>query len=137
MLMYMSENKYTLKFRFNQEQVIQFASVTGDMNPIHLDDEYASKSIFKRKIIHGFLGASVFSKIFGTEFPGEGTLYLKQSLKFLAPMFVETDYIAQIEIESIDKEKKRAKAITQIKDSSGKIIIDGEAVVQNEIYGLN
>ena len=72
---------YTYDFKFSQEDVNLFAEVTGDKNLVHLNSDFASKTVFKRPIIHGMLGASVFSKVFGVMFPGEGTIYLKQSFK--------------------------------------------------------
>ncbi len=129
------ENKFVLDFSFSQEDVIVFSEVTGDKNPIHLDEEYASKTLFKKRIVHGFLGASVFSKILGTLFPGEGTIYLKQDLKFMAPMFTDKTYKARVEVIEIFKEKKRARLRTTVADESQNLLIDGEALVQNTIFG--
>ncbi len=122
---------YSHEFSFNKENVFQFAEVSGDKNPIHLDDEYASKTIFKRRIIHGFLGASIFSKVFGMLFPGEGTVYLSQTLKFMAPMYEDETYTAKFTVLEVIPEKHRAKIETLILDKDGKIITSGEAVVMN------
>src|ERR1039458_7001087 len=78
---------YKYAFSFTQKDVENFAKVTGDNNPIHLDNAYAAQTVFKKPIMHGFLGASIFSKVFGTLFPGEGTIYMKQSMAFVKPMF--------------------------------------------------
>jgi 3-hydroxybutyryl-CoA dehydratase len=129
------ENKYSLDFSFTQEDVKTFAKVSGDFNPVHLDENYAANTIFKKRIVHGFLGASVFSRIFGTLYPGGGTIYLKQDLKFLAPMYVDTKYKAEIELTEVVQERKRARVRTYIHDEFGNIIIDGEAVIQNQIFG--
>lgn len=121
--------KYTHTFSFSQNDVIDFAKVTGDNNPIHLDEKMASKSIFKKRIIHGFLAGSVFSKVFGTLWPGKGTIYLDQSLKFKRPMFIDTEYIANFEVLEID-DRNRAKIKTNIIDNkSGNIVIDGLAFI--------
>jgi len=85
-------DNYQLEFRFTQNQVEDFARLTGDSNPLHLDPDYASRTLFKKPIIHGVLGASIFSKIMGTLFPGEGTIYLSQQLEFKRPMYVDTTY---------------------------------------------
>ena len=123
---YYSEDCY-----FLQDQVSSFANITGDVNRIHLDPEYASKSIFGRIIVHGFLGGSVFSKIIGTKFPGEGTIYLSQNLRFIAPIYVDTNYLATVKIVETFQEKKRYKLdTTLICVKSKKIIIDGDALVQ-------
>ena len=121
---------FSHKFSYTQEDVRQFAEVTGDNNPIHLDEEYAANTMFKRPIMHGFLGASIFSKVFGTLFPGEGTIYMQQTMRFERPMFVDTEYEAQFEVTQHDAEKHRAKVSTKVVDtSSGKSVISGEAAV--------
>ena len=118
-------------FSFTQEHVVLFAKVTGDNNPVHLDEEYASKTLFKRPIIHGMLGATVFSKVFGTMFPGEGTIYLNQNLQFLRPMLVNTIYNAQFEVLEIDREKHRATISTSVTNEEGKKVVDGSAILMH------
>jgi acyl dehydratase len=118
-------------FTFSQEDVVLFAKVTGDNNPVHLDPAYAANTIFKRPIIHGMLGATVFSKVFGTMFPGEGTIYLNQNLQFLKPMLVDTNYIAKFEVIEIDREKHRATITTFVLNEDGKKVVDGSAVLMH------
>ncbi len=126
------KDEYRLTFSYSQEQVNRFAEVTGDNNPLHLDEKYAATTMFKRPIMHGFLGGSVFSKIFGTLFPGEGTIYMNQVMNFMRPMFVDTEYEAVMTITEINREKNRAKVQTQVIDkTTGKVTIDGEATVIN------
>lgn len=122
---------YKHAFSFSQSEVDQFAAVTGDLNPVHLDAEYAAKTMFKRPIMHGMLGASLFSKVFGTLFPGEGTIYLKQSLTFMKPMYVDTPYEAVFTVKEILKDKHRAIIETTIIDSTGTVCTTGEATVMN------
>jgi acyl dehydratase len=123
---------YSHAFRFTQKDVENFAAVTGDNNPVHLDADYAAKTMFKRPIMHGFLGGSVFSKVFGTLFPGEGTIYLKQSMAFMRPMFVDTDYEVRMTAKEVNKEKHRAIVETLVVDkNSGEAVISGEATVMN------
>jgi 3-hydroxybutyryl-CoA dehydratase len=124
--------QYIYNFSFNQNDVLAFAEASGDKNPIHLDDDYAEKSIFRRRILHGFLGGSVFSKVFGTIFPGEGTIYLKQDMTFLKPMFVDTSYKAVFNVLKIYPLKNRALIKTEIQDNNGTVIITGEAIIQHE-----
>ena len=121
------------EFSFNQKDVEKFAQATGDFNPIHLDNDYAKNTIFKRTIIHGFLGGSIFSKVFGTLFPGEGTIYLKQNLIFLQPMFVNEIYNSVFTVLEIDPAKNRALVKTEIINQDKKVIITGEALIQNSI----
>ncbi len=123
---------YTHEFSFTQEEVIRFADVTGDKNPVHLDEAYAASTMFKRPIMHGFLGGSVFSKVFGTLFPGEGTIYMKQSMAFMRPMFVNTVYEVRMTVKEVIKEKHRATVETVIADkATGAVVINGEATVMN------
>lgn len=123
---------YTHEFSFTQDEVVRFAEVTGDKNPVHLDEAYAAGTMFKKPIMHGFLGGSVFSKVFGTLFPGEGTIYLKQSMAFMRPMFVNTVYEVKMTVKEVNKEKHRATVETIIADkSTGDVVINGEASVMN------
>ena len=87
-------------------------------------------TIFKTRIMHGMLGACVFSKVFGTLFPGEGTIYLSQSVNFLKPMYVDVIYEAHFEVMEI-LEKNRARISTTILTNEGKKVVVGEAVVMN------
>jgi acyl dehydratase len=121
---------FSTNFSFSQQDVADFARVTGDNNPVHLDEDFASKTIFKTRIIHGMLGACVFSKVFGTMFPGEGTIYLSQSVNFLKPMYVDSFYDAQFEVLEI-LDKNRARISTSILTKEGKKVVVGEAVVMN------
>lgn len=123
---------YTHEFSFTQSDVEQFAKVTGDNNPVHLDAAYAATTMFKKPIMHGFLGGAVFSKIFGTLFPGEGTIYLKQSMSFMRPMFVDTVYEARMTVKEVIREKHRITVETIIADkTTGDVTISGEATVMN------
>lgn len=125
---------YKHKFSFTQDDIVKFAQVTGDNNPVHLDATYAAGTMFKVPIMHGMLGASLFSKVFGTLFPGEGTIYLKQSLSFLRPMYVDTKYTAIFTVKEIMAEKNRAIIETVILDPSKDLICTtGEATVMNLI----
>lgn len=123
---------YTHDFNFSQDEVNRFAEVTGDKNPVHLNADYAAKTMFKKPIMHGMLSASLFSKVFGTLFPGEGTIYLKQSLSFLKPMYVDTNYEAVFTVKEVLKDKNRAIVETLIKDkTTGIVCTSGEATVMN------
>lgn len=118
-------------FSYTQEDVNNFAEISGDRNPIHLDEQYASKSIFKRRIIHGYLGTSVFSKVFAMDFPGEGTIYLKQDLQFFKPMYTSENYTAVFSVITHNIEKHRALVKTEIFDADNQLVVTGEALIQN------
>lgn len=123
--------EYTHEFSFSQDEVNRFAEVTGDKNPVHTDADYAAKTMFKRPIMHGMLSASLFSKVFGTLFPGEGTIYLKQSLNFLKPMYVDIKYQAVFTVKEVMRDKNRAVVETIIKNPDGLVCTSGEATVMN------
>lgn len=124
---------YRHKFRYSQDEVRRFAEVTGDTNPVHLDPEYAAKTLFRRPVMHGMLGASLMSKVFGTLFPGEGTIYLKQSLNFLKPMYPDTDYEAVFTVKELHRDRNRAIVETLLVDADGKVCTSGEATVLNPL----
>ncbi|WP_019988776.1 MaoC family dehydratase [Rudanella lutea] len=119
---------YSHAFRFSQADVEDFARVTGDNNPLHLDAEFAAQTPFKRPIIHGMLGASIFTKVLGTEFPGYGSVYLGQTLEFLRPMFVDTDYEVTFTVQSIDEARHIAEILGEVRDKqTGKVTTRGVA----------
>lgn len=118
------------EFVFSQKQVNEFAAATGDTNPVHIDPEFAAKTAFKFPVVHGMLGASIFSKVFGTIKPGPGTLYLNQSLDFLAPIRVDIPYFAVFTVLE-EVAKKRFRIQTQlINKSDSTILINGVATIR-------
>lgn len=106
-----------------------FAGVSGDFNPIHMSDEYAEASKFKKRIAHGLMSASYFSAIFGTKLPGKGCVYVSQNLNFKRPVYIGDTVRATVTIKKID-EKKRVLFFDTICIVEGRIVISGEA----EIY---
>jgi acyl dehydratase len=124
---------YRHKFSFTQDDVILFAQVSGDNNPLHLDAEFAATTAFKRPIIHGALASSVFSKIMGTEFPGFGSVYLKQTSEYKRPMFVNQEYEAVFTVTSINADKHTAEISTEIFDvQTGKKTTEGSGSIMNK-----
>lgn len=120
-------------FRFTQADVEDFARVTGDNNPLHLDAAFAAQTPFKRPIIHGMLGASIFTKVLGTEFPGYGSVYMSQTLAFLRPMFVDTDYEAIFTVQTLNPAKHTAEVLGEIKDkATGKVTTRGIATLMHQ-----
>ena len=106
-----------------------FAGISGDNNPVHMDQEYASESQFGNRIAHGLMSASYFSALFGTKLPGPGCVYVEQNLKFLRPVFIGDTVTASVYVTEVDKNKRRVffKTICEV---SGKKVITGKA----EIY---
>src|SRR6476659_4186234 len=110
------------------DDVLAFANLSGDTNPVHLDDAYAAGTMFKQRIAHGFLTASLFSTVLGTKLPGPGCIYLSQNLKFRAPVHIGDEVVATGKITSLDSEKGRAVLAMQAA-VNGKSVLDGEAVM--------
>ena len=124
---------YTYDIQFKQTDVNTFAQITGDNNPIHLDADFAAKTVFGKPIVHGFFSASVFSMVFGTKFPGEGTIYLYQDMKFLAPVFVDHPYKAKFEVLEVNTEKHICVIKCVLVDETGKTLIEGTAKLKNNL----
>jgi acyl dehydratase len=124
-------DKYSCQFSYSQQDVEIFAKVTGDFNPVHLDENFAKNTPFGRPIMHGFLSGAIFSKVFGTLFPGAGTIYRSQEMKFLAPMFVNETYTAEFEVIDILTEKHSGTISCKIFNSEGKECIVGIANLKN------
>lgn len=125
-------DEFRHKFRYSQEDVDTYARVSGDTNPLHIDEAAGKASMFGRNIIHGFLGASVFTKIFGALWYNDGHVYLSQSMKWLKPMFVDTEYEAVIRVKEIFPEKNRITYDCEVIDAStGEKTIVGEATLMN------
>ena len=113
---------------FHQEDVEKFSEISGDNNPVHLDTNYASKTIFKKRVVHGFLTASLISAAIGTKLPGPGSIYLNQSLKFLAPVFPDEKVIVELTIKNINLEKRRVIIDTTCICNNKKVLV-GEAEI--------
>lgn len=109
--------------------VEQFAALTGDVNPVHLDDAYAASTRFGRRIAHGMLAAGYISAALGTQLPGPGSIYLTQSLRFLHPVYLGDTIVTRIEVTSIRAEKPIVTLRTTCSNLAGTVVVDGEAVV--------
>ncbi len=105
-----------------------FAEITTDHNPVHLDDDYAQDTIFAGRIAHGMLTAGLISAIIGEQLPGHGTVYLGQSLKFLAPVRPGDRVLATVSVAAIDHSKRRATLDCKC-EIDGKKVLVGEATV--------
>jgi 3-hydroxybutyryl-CoA dehydratase len=106
-----------------------FAELSGDRNPIHLDDEYAANTRFGRRIAHGMLAASLISTVLGTELPGVGTLYLSQNTRFVAPVYPGDTVTARVTVTKIRDDKPIVTLETICENQDGELLIKGEAVV--------
>jgi len=121
---------FELKRVFTSSDVEKFAKLSGDNNPIHLDDEYAKESIFKKRIVHGLFAASIFSRIIGTKFPGEGSIYLEQNLKFTKPIYPDLEYVFKVQILDKREDKPIYTLETICLSPEGEICISGKAIIK-------
>lgn len=122
-------DKASLKKRITESDVIRFAEISGDENPIHLNAEFASQTKFKERIAHGMLTASLISAVIGMCLPGPGNIYVSQTLEFKAP--VRFGDVIEAEVEVIEKvlERNRLRLKTICRNQDGTVVIEGEAVV--------
>jgi 3-hydroxybutyryl-CoA dehydratase len=126
--------KECISNKWSEEDVNTFSSISGDKNPIHLDQAFAEKTQFKGKIVHGFLVGSLISSVIGNKLPGNGTIYLYQEMKFLSPVFIDEEITCEVEVIELWKDKARAKLKTTCLKSNGEFVIQGFALVKNDIF---
>lgn len=129
--------KAALQRKITKEDIHRFAQATGDFNPLHLDEDYAKNTVFKGRIAHGMLVASLFSNIIGTRFPGPGTVYVSQTLVFKKPVKINDTITAEVEVHRIDKDKERVVLYTSCRNQEGDIVLDGEAIVSPKKAGAD
>jgi acyl dehydratase len=126
-------DEFRHKFSYTQDDVDTYARASGDTNPLHIDPAAGKASMFGRNIIHGFLGASVFTKIFGTLWYADGHIYMSQNIKWLRPMFVDTEYEAVVKVKEIFPEKNRILYECAVYDAkTNEQTIAGEAMLVNK-----
>ena len=106
-----------------------FADLTGDHNPIHVDDEFASKSRFGKRIAHGMLSGSLISAVLANDLPGQGSIYLGQTLQFVAPVFVGDEITARVTVLAVRESKPIATLETVCVNQRNEVVIKGEATV--------
>jgi len=123
------EKTASLERTFTQDDVEAFARLSGDVNPIHLDAEYAADSQFGRRLVHGMLVSGLFSTLFGTQVPGPGAIYMGQSLRFKAPVFPGDKITATVELTHMREDKPIATYSTVAVNQDGKVVITGEATL--------
>ena len=122
-------DKASFSKTISESDIYLFAGVTGDLNPVHINEEYAKNSLFKTRVAHGFLCASLISTVFGTHLPGPGTIYLSQKMDFKAPVKIGDTVTATVEVIEKRDDKKILTFKTTVTNQDGTIVIDGTAVV--------
>jgi 3-hydroxybutyryl-CoA dehydratase len=109
--------------------VVAFAAVSGDHNPVHLDEAFTQTTRFGRRIAHGMFGASLISAVLGTELPGKGSIYLSQSLQFLGPVYIDDIVTARVTVQKVRTDKAIVTLETVCENQHGEVLIRGEAIV--------
>jgi 3-hydroxybutyryl-CoA dehydratase len=113
----------------SESDIYTFAGVSGDLNPAHIDKEFAKTTVFKKRIAHGFLIGGLISTVIGTRLPGPGSIYREQTMNFLAPVYIGDTITAQVEITELDTTKNKISLRTWCTNQDGKTVIEGGAVI--------
>lgn len=112
--------------------IYQFAGLTGDFNPMHIDGEFAKKTFFKERIAHGLLTGSFISTVLGMKLPGPNSIYLSQNFAFTAPVKIGDTIKATVEVMEKRDDKKLIKLKTQVWNQRQEMVVDGEALVMKK-----
>ena len=131
---YVIGEKASLSRTIIESDLTQMADLTGDHNPIHMDESFASRSRFKGRIAHGLFSVGLISAVLGTRLPGPGAIYLKQTLDFLAPVRVGDTLTAEVEVISWQADKRIMKLKTICYLQGGKQVLSGEAILLVDQY---
>jgi 3-hydroxybutyryl-CoA dehydratase len=123
------DQTYDKKITITSDMIERFAEATGDHNPLHLDEEFARGTQFKTRVAHGMLQAGILSGILGTEFPGVGTIYLSQTLKFVKPVFIGDEVTFHLKVIELIEEKNRIRIETICENQKGEAVVTGEALI--------
>jgi 3-hydroxybutyryl-CoA dehydratase len=113
-----------------EADVVLFAGITGDLNPVHVDEEAAKAGPFGGRIAHGMLTASFLCPVLGLHLPGPGTIHLEQSLRFLAPVRIGDTVTARAEVTELLPERRRARLRTTCVNAQGVTVVEGVALVK-------
>lgn len=122
-------DKASLRVTVTDKMIRDFAELSGDKNPVHLDDAFAKTTRFGRRIAHGMITGALISRALATELPGPGAVYLTQSLKFTAPVFVDEEITIELTVLNIREEKGFLTIETKALKADGKPAATGEALV--------
>jgi 3-hydroxybutyryl-CoA dehydratase len=110
---------------FTEEDVRRFIEITGDVNPLHVDDAFAADTQFGKRVLHGMLTASIFSTMVGMLMPGTGAIYRSQTIRFLKPVHVGDTVTAHFVVRSIDRQRHRLEIESWIENADGERVLDG------------
>jgi 3-hydroxybutyryl-CoA dehydratase len=120
----------SLSLTITEAHVVAYAGITGDVNPVHVDAEFARQTMFGERIAHGMLVAGLISAVLGTQLPGPNSIYLGQELKFTAPVKLGDTVTAAVAVTEKRDDKQIIKLRTTVSNQRGQVVIDGAAVVK-------
>jgi 3-hydroxybutyryl-CoA dehydratase len=113
----------------SSEDVLKFAEIVGDLNPVHLDEAFAEQSFFKKRIVHGAFLGGLISRVLGMDFPGQGTIYISQNSVFKRPVYVDTTVTVEVKVTQVIPEKRWLVLDTTVLNAEGKVCLSGTATV--------
>ena len=135
--MIMLHDTYEYKHNFTQQEVEMFAELTGDKNPLHLNKKFAKESEFGDQIVHGMLVGAIFSKVFGTMWPADDSVYISQDLMFMSPVYVGRDYTLKFTCSEVDRTRKIGTITAVMKDNQGKDVVKVKAKIKSNKHFSN
>jgi len=120
---------YKFERFISADDVLKFAEIVGDLNPVHLDAAFAEQSFFKKRIVHGAFLGGLISKVLGMDFPGRGTIYISQNSVFKRPVYVDSTVTVEVRVTQVIPEKRRLVLDTIILNADGEACLSGTATV--------
>jgi 3-hydroxybutyryl-CoA dehydratase len=123
-------DRASLSLRITEAHIVAYAEITGDVNPVHVDAEFAKHTMFGERIAHGMLVAGLISAVLGTQLPGPNSIYLGQELRFMAPVKIGDTVTAVVTVTEKRDDKRIIKLQTTVSNQRGEVVIDGTAVVK-------
>jgi 3-hydroxybutyryl-CoA dehydratase len=120
-------DKASFSKTISESDIYTFAGITGDFNPVHINEVAAARGLFKKRVAHGMLSASLISTVLGTGLPGPNTIYLSQEIQFKAPVYIGDTLTAEVEVLEKDEKKNIITLRTLVVNQDGKIVVDGQA----------
>ncbi len=121
-------DRKSVTIKVTEKMVQQFAEMSGDFNPIHMDEEYAKKTRFGRRIAHGMISGALISRALAMELGGGG-IYLSQTLKFLQPVFIDDELTIELYVATVREERGLASIETIVKKATGEVVVKGDAMI--------
>ena len=126
-------SRFTATKKITDDVIRSFAKLSGDFNPIHIDEDFASKTRFGKRIAHGMISGALLSAVLGTEFGEKQVVYMSQTMKFIAPVFIDDTITATATVKHIREDKPVVTVETVVTNQDDEVVVSGEAVLL--VYG--